>query len=204
MVANVMLKNLLCLFLLSFIGACAPQKPYEYEALVYKQPRQIKPFKLVDQYNVEVTEQDLKDQWVLIFLGYTSCPDICPMTMAKLNRVKQALPDALNLNVWLVSIDPQRDSAENLKQYIDYFNPKFRALSGPHKQLYPFVSGIGLMYAMTSAKDDNYYVDHSASVVLVNPQGAITAIFKPEFSPEAPPSINESIMIKELKLLTQA
>ncbi|WP_352260099.1 SCO family protein, partial [Psychrobacter sp. TB55-MNA-CIBAN-0194] len=85
------------------------------------------------------------------------------------------------LQVWFLSVDPKRDTPAKRKQYIDYFNPDFLAVSGEHKHLFPVVRELGLIYAISDSSESEYAVDHSASVAMVDQNGAVRAIFKPEF-----------------------
>ena len=103
------------------------------------------------------------------------------MTLAKLNNVYKNLQANYPLQVWFISVDPKRDIAQRRKEYIDYFNPDFLAVSGEHKDLFPFVRELGLIYAISDSDESDYAVDHSASVALVDGSGALRAIFKPEF-----------------------
>ncbi|WP_105253581.1 SCO family protein [Pseudoalteromonas sp. T1lg75] len=180
------------------LGCSKPE--LQVEALVYEQPRVINAFSLEDQHGQPVGVVDLQGQWDLLFLGYTSCPDVCPMTLAKLRQVDTQV-NRNDLNVWFVSVDPQRDTAAKRRQYITYFNPQYKAVSAPHKQLYPFVQNLGLMYAISEQQEGDYLVDHSASVVLVDPHGKIRAIFKPEFVAGSVPTINTEVMVRELKAI---
>ena len=151
-------------------------------SLYYQTPRTIKPFAMVDHQGTAFTNEQFIGKWSWVFFGYTSCPDVCPTTLQELNFVYDELK-AINENaqVLLVSVDPQRDTVEKLSQYIAYFNPEFKALTADHSVLFPFARNLGLMYAISDDKrDDNYLVDHSASIVLINPEGKIAAIFKPE------------------------
>jgi protein SCO1/2 len=183
---------------ISLLG-CGPKAPPNTHGLLYPEARQVKPFVLDDQFGQTVTEQALKGNWTLLFLGYTSCPDICPMTLAKLTQVEQQLNTAHSLAVWFVSVDPKRDTVDKRKLYIDYFNPSFKAVSGDHRNLFPFVRNLGLVYAMHDNGDgQSYLVDHSASVALVDPNGAVRAIFKPEFAKGKVPIINIKKMIEDL------
>lgn len=170
----------------------------EVDALVYEPAKVVKPFKLKNQHGSDVGVDDLKSQWDLLFLGYTSCPDVCPMTLAKLRQVEKKLAIE-DINVWFISVDPNRDTAQKRLQYINYFNPNYQAVSGPHKALYPFVQNLGLIYAVTEEQTGDYLVDHSASVALVDPHGKIRAIFKPEFKAGSVPTINTDAMIEDLK-----
>ena len=165
-------------------------------ALYYQQPREIQPFILQDHQGNNFTNQQLIDKWTLVFFGYTSCPDVCPTTMQTLNFIYDDLKktSANSAQILLVSVDPLRDSQDKLNQYISYFNNEFIALRANHGVLFPFARNLGLMYAIVTDNDDptkeNYLVDHSASIVLINPQGKISAIFKPEIAVGQVPSIN--------------
>lgn len=164
---------------LYFSGAFKP--PVAIEARVFEPARSIKPFELINQYGQPINNQLFNDKWTFIFLGFTHCPDICPTTLAKLaNSYKRLKQTADNSQVMFVSVDPNRDTSERLKEYTDYFNSEFIAASGEHKALYPFVRSIALLYSMTddTTKPD-YEVSHSGSIVLINPQGQLQAMFKP-------------------------
>lgn len=151
-------------------------------SLYYKTPRDIKPFQLVDHNNNAFANENLTGKWTWVFFGYTSCPDVCPTTLQEINFVYDELKSAAKeTQVLLVSVDPQRDSVEKLSQYIAYFNEEFIAVRGDHGQLFPFARNIGLMYAIVDdVEKESYLVDHSASLVLINPEGKIAAIFKPQ------------------------
>lgn len=189
----------LSILFISVLMGCGPKAPPETHGLLYQEARAVKPFILEDQFGKSVSEAYLKGQWTLLFLGYTSCPDICPMTLAKLTQVYQKLSDTYPVNIWFVSVDPKRDVADKRRQYIDYFNPSFTAVSAEHKQLFPFVRNLGLVYAIhDDGETENYTVDHSASVTLVDPSGAVRAIFKPEFAKGKVPIIDQSKIIEDL------
>ncbi|MCG7537785.1 SCO family protein [Pseudoalteromonas sp. OOF1S-7] len=191
----------LLFFMVMLFSGCQPAPKISEFAVHYEQPRMLKPFTLQDQHGMPVTAEQLKGQWSLLFLGYTHCPDVCPMTLAKLTNIAAQLESYQNLNVWFVAVDPQRDTQEKRKQYIDYFNPDFVAASAPHNILFPFVRDIGLIYAINSSDQPEYYVDHSASIALVNPQAQLEAIFKPEFKVGEVPVINEAQLIKDFKVI---
>jgi protein SCO1/2 len=166
-------------------------------ALYYKEPRLIKPFQLSDHHGQPFTKEQLNNKWSLVFFGYTSCPDICPTTLQNLSFIYDDLKAiAQNSQVLLVSVDPQRDSQEKLAKYIAYFNREFIALRAGHEVLFPFARNMGLMYAISEEGDD-YLVDHSASLVLVNPDGKIAAIFRPEQAIGDVPSINSDKLLSD-------
>lgn len=168
-------------------------------ALYYQQPREIKPFELTDHNGQLFSKEQLSNKWSLVFFGYTSCPDVCPTTLQNLGFIYDELKEiAANSQVLLVSVDPQRDTQEKLSQYIAYFNAEFIALRGGHEALFPFARNMGLMYAI-SGEEEDYLVDHSASIVLINPAGKITAIFKPEQAVGIVPSIDSDKLVSDYK-----
>jgi len=176
------------IYILGFVAAMTGAVAFNHfnklsppeHALYYQQPRAIKSFELTDHNGQAFTKDQLAGKWSLVFFGYTSCPDVCPTTLQSLNFIYDDLTAiASNTQVLLVSVDPQRDSQEKLSQYIAYFNPEFIALRAGHEVLFPFARNMGLMYAINGEGED-YLVDHSASLVLINPDGNIVAIFKPE------------------------
>lgn len=171
-------------------GQLNQKAPAEF-ALHYQQPRDIKPFQLTDHNGARFNNQSLQGNWSWVFFGYTSCPDVCPTTLQEMNFIYDDLKKVTaDTQVLLVSVDPQRDTQDKLASYIGYFNSEFKALFGDHGALFPFARNLGLMYAITEPDDqekDNhgqsgqsYLVDHSASLVLINPAGQVEAIFKPE------------------------
>lgn len=151
-------------------------------ALYYQKARQIKPFSLVSHQNKAFENEQLKGKWSWLFLGYTSCPDVCPTTLQELNFVYDELKEiSSNTQVILVSIDPKRDTTEKLASYIKYFNKEFIALTAGHEVLFPFARNLGLMYAINDELNGKpYTVDHSAAMILINPKGNIAAIFQPD------------------------
>jgi len=169
--------------------------PLPEHALYYQQPRGIKAFELSDHNGQAFTKSQLNGKWSLVFLGYTSCPDVCPTTLQNLNFIFDDLKAITKKSqILLVTADPQRDSQEKLAQYIAYFNKEFIALRAGHEVLFPFTRNLGLMYALNGSGND-YLVDHSASLVLINPAGEITAIFKPEQIIGKMPSIDSDTLL---------
>ena len=107
--------------------------------------------------------------------------------MAELNNIYpelQALNSVEPIRIVFVSVDPKRDSVERLAEYVSYFNEEFIALTGEYKTLFPFVRNLGMMYAIAESTDNpNYLVDHSASVVLIDPEARVIGRFKPKREP---------------------
>jgi len=174
-------------------------------ALFYQEPRTLNTFELTSHNNQAFTNEDLKGKWSWVFFGYTSCPDVCPTTLQEINFVYQDLKAiANNSQVLLVSVDPLRDNVDKLSQYIAYFNKEFIALRGGHEVLFPFARNVGLMYAIVDETDkDSYLVDHSASLVLINPDGNISAIFKPDHELGELPTIDGENLVTDFKKIVQ-
>ena len=152
---------------------------------LYPQARALPSFQLVDHNKQTFTAANLIGHWSLVFVGYTYCPDICPTTLAELKSVYpelQKIPSDFPIQIVLLSVDPKRDTPERLNEYINFFHPDFIAVSGEHSQLFPLVRAMGMMYSMSESTDKpNYLVDHSSSVVVVNPKAQVIGRFKPEF-----------------------
>jgi protein SCO1/2 len=152
---------------------------------LYPQVRALPDFQLVDHNNQTFTAENLMGHWSLVFVGYTFCPDICPTTMAELKAIYpelQKLSSDFPIQVVLLSVDPKRDTPERLNEYINFFHSDFIGVSGGHPQLFPLVRAMGMMYSMSQSTDNpNYLVDHSSSVVVVNPMAQVVGRFKPEF-----------------------
>lgn len=172
------------------------------------EPRVVKNFALTDAANQPVAVQQFYHQWTLVFVGYTSCPDICPMTMAMLSG---AYPDLQKLagkqpvQIWFVSVDPKRDTPAQLHSYMEYFaNPAIRAMTATHDQLYPFVRDLDLMYAIANDTSDDYRVDHSASIALIDPKGRLVASFKPDKAAAGmPPLVSREKLVADFAVLMQ-
>jgi protein SCO1/2 len=152
---------------------------------IYPQVRALPDFQLVDHNKQSFTPENLIGHWSLVFVGYTYCPDICPTTLAELKGIYpelQKIPSNFPIQVVLLSVDPKRDTPERLNEYINFFHPDFIAVSGEHAQLFPLVRAMGMMYSMSESTDKpNYLVDHSSSVVVVNPKAQVVGRFKPDF-----------------------
>ncbi len=181
-----------------------PQSPRFLQ--LYPEPRDIPAFSLTDQHGQALTKARLQGQWTLVFLGYTFCPDICPTTLAELNRIYGQLQQQTNgapVRVLFVSVDPKRDNSNRLKEYTGFFNPAFTAASAPHPQLFPFVKSLGMLYSMPGSTDAEYYsVDHSSSVVVLDPQVRMLGRFKPSLNDAGLPVVQGDHILADIGILT--
>jgi protein SCO1/2 len=155
---------------------------------VYDEPRSINEFTLIDHNGNTINSALLQDKWTLIFFGYTYCPDICPLTMATLNQFSGLLETsgeyAVDTQVLMVSVDPQRDSVEKLRDYVGYFNDDYLGLTGEYVEIFKFASQLNIAFAYTPGDDDEYLVSHSGEIALINPNGLFHGFFKLPHNPE--------------------
>jgi len=174
-------------------------------ALYYNEPRNINEFSLVDHHNQAFTPKQLHEKWSWIFFGYTSCPDVCPTTLQEMNFVYDDLKAVSEkTQVMLISIDPKRDTVDVLANYIQYFNKEFIALTAGHEILFPLSRDLGLMYAINDELDGKpYTVDHSASMILINPKGQISAIFQPNQVLGKLPTIEGGKLVSDFKKIVK-
>lgn len=133
--------------------------------------RSIQSFSLVDHNGRIFDKQNLLGKWSFVFFGYTRCPDVCPMTLQTLGRVADMLevPDN-DVQFIFVSVDPERDSSEHLKNYVGYFNNDFMAVSGEMRQLAGFSDALGAIFGKgDDAGPGSYIMSHSAQIFLISP-----------------------------------
>jgi len=154
-------------------------------AWMYNPPRAVAEFKLRDHSGRDFTHANLEGKWTFLFVGYTSCPDVCPTTMAMLAKLKKELAGTeaeSNVQVVLVSADPERDTSERLAQYVTYFDPQFIGVTGEFLDLQRFATNLSIAFTKVPGADPaNYLIDHSANIVLINPRGDYQGFFKSPF-----------------------
>jgi len=158
-------------------------------ASIYPQSPPIEPFALTDSDGRPFTHTDLRGNITLLFFGFTNCPDICPDTLAELAAAMDKL-DTMRVprtpEVVFVSVDPARDSGEAMRDYVEYFDPAFRAVTGDDEALDRLTSQVGVMYARGESDESGYYpVDHSGMVVIVDSQGRMIGRFPPGSNADA-------------------
>ena len=143
--------------------------------------RELGEFKLIDSFNNEFVPDDFKGRWNALFFGFTFCPDICPITLGMLSRIEKELGLVAEdkIKVFLVSVDPDRDTPEQLKIYLENFNDKFVGLTGGIDQIYNFATRVNAPFSpVINSEDPNYTVDHYGSIVVINPEGKYAGFFR--------------------------
>ncbi|WP_455366338.1 SCO family protein [Kaarinaea lacus] len=163
--------------------------PEELRGLLNKQPIPVPVFKLVDQQNQPFTEERLKGAWTFMFFGYTHCPDVCPTTLTELDNAANRLEDLQTpqrkIQYLFISVDPQRDTPELLRDYVSYFGAKFIAATGTNQDLKQLAKPLGIKFERGIGTENEYLVNHSSAMLLINPQARYYAKFRaPHYSEE--------------------
>lgn len=152
------------------------------QTVLYPQPRALPAFALDGGDGQRIDGAALQGRWTLVFLGFTHCPDICPTTLAQLARAEQQwadLPEARRPRILFVSADPERDTPQRTAEYARYFSPAALGATADHARLEAFARSLGLVYMKSDLGDGNYTVDHSSSIVLIDPQGRMAGLIRP-------------------------
>ena len=144
------------------------------------------PFQLIDQNGRAVSDRDFKGKPFLVFFGFTRCPDICPTTLFEMSEVLNRLgPDAERTAVLFISVDPERDTPEKLKDYISSFHPRIFGLTGTPEA----IAAVEMEYRVYAKKvplqGGDYTMDHTAVVYLMDKDGKFIAPFNLKRTPEA-------------------
>lgn len=141
--------------------------------ILLPQSRKLPDLMMTNQDGQPVQINEFKDKWTLLFFGYTYCPDICPTTLAQLRQIKSELPkDVLSrLRVVLISVDPARDTPQQLKQYLGYFDKDFVGLTGSVPDIQKLANGVSIPFIPADTSKPGYTVDHSGNLALLGPDG---------------------------------
>jgi protein SCO1/2 len=143
-------------------------------------PRNIGEFDLIDHHGNPFNPGRLEGQWTLVFFGFTHCPDICPTTMTFLNTFLESLEgtEAQDPQVVMVSVDPARDTVQQLADYMPYFNHDFIGVTGEFLDIHRFATKLNTPFRKVMDEDGSYQVDHSSNIVLINPRGDYHGFFR--------------------------
>ncbi|PAJ73450.1 hypothetical protein CJF42_15825 [Pseudoalteromonas sp. NBT06-2] len=124
-----------------------------------------------------VSTDAFKNHWTLLALGYTQCPDICPMTLLKLDNVLSNIPIDERPKIAFLSIDIAPENIEKLNDYMEYFNKDFIGLSTTKAQLGDFFSSLGASYSIKKSESGSLDIEHSSSIFLISPDKNYVANF---------------------------
>ena len=168
--------------------AFAPSVPELSAAVLYPSPREVPDFRLQRADGNALTHADWKGRWTVAFFGYTNCPDVCPTTLATFKQVFAKLEadgSADKVRFDFISVDPARDTPEQLTRYVGYFDKDFVAATGSDEELTRLTRALGLIYSRETNGNGDYAVDHSASAVIIDPSGREVGLFRPPFDAKA-------------------
>jgi protein SCO1/2 len=143
------------------------------------------PFSLVDQTGKAVTEGDLKGKPSLMFFGFTHCPDICPTALFEMTQLYKALgSDGDKVHAYFVTVDPERDTPDILKEYLSSFDPRLRGLTGDPAAVAAMEKAYRVYSKKIPLENGGYTMDHTALVYLMDKQGRFIAPFNLKRKPE--------------------
>jgi len=143
------------------------------------------PFQLTDQSGQTVTEKNMLGHPTLIFFGFTHCPDVCPTSLFEMSQVLKALgKDADRVNAYFISVDPERDTTEAMKDYLSSFDPHLTGLTGTPDQVAKVISAYRVYAKKVPLKDGDYTMDHTALIYLMDRDGKFVSPFNLKRTPE--------------------
>lgn len=168
------------------LTACSPDKP-AFRGVDITGAEYAKDFALPDQHGQVRSIKDFAGKAVVVFFGYTQCPDVCPTTLQELQQVKRLLgADGDRLQAVFVTVDPERDTAELLKAYMESFDPSFVALRPGPEQLQALLKDFKIYAKKVDGKTaTSYTMDHSAQSYIYDPQGRLRLYSRYGSGPQA-------------------
>lgn len=143
------------------------------------------PFQLTDQSGQTVTEKNLLGKPTIIFFGFTHCPDVCPTSLFEMSEVLRAMgPDAGKVNAYFISVDPDRDTASVMKDYLSSFDPNLKGLTGTPDEIAKVTMAYRVYAKKVLLKDGDYTMDHTALIYLMDRNGKFVRPFDLKRRPE--------------------
>ena len=157
---------------------------------LFPDPKPLTAFVLTDQKNRVFDLASLKGKWSFLFFGFTHCPDVCPTTLAVLARARDNIAKntvgAEDIQFVFISVDPNRDTASKLRQYVEYFDTTFLGVTGDNAQIANLAGQLGAAYQVAITPGmENYPVYHSTAVFLLDPRARYHAVFTPPLDADA-------------------
>lgn len=153
--------------------------------VIFDQPRSFEDFSFMDHRGQVFDQENLEGKWTMIFPGFTFCPDICPITMSLLAETWELLDERPrnDLQVVMMTVDPNRDTSERLAQYVPYFNESFVGITADIGKTLWVAQQLNIAMSVVNPETagDFYTVDHSGNIILINPRGHYAGYFKPPF-----------------------
>ncbi len=154
-------------------------RPHTFHGTVIQSPETSYDFKLTGA-NGDVSLSDYRGKLVLVYFGYTFCPDICPATLANVGQALRKLGDdkASQIQTIMISLDPERDTPEKLAGYVAHFHPSFIGITGSNEKLAEVTSLYGIFYEKSKGSTaENYLIDHTATLLVIDREGYLKLVF---------------------------
>jgi protein SCO1/2 len=185
------------LLLPTALTGCSPKSP-AFQSIDITGANYARDFRLPDAYGQERSLQDFRGKLVVVFFGFTQCPDVCPTALSELSEVKRQLgADGDKLQGVFITVDPERDTPEVLKAYVGNFDPGFVALRGSPEQLAQVAQDFKVYFKKVEGKTPSTYtMDHSAASFVYDTQGRLRLYVRPGAGPK--------VLLEDLKLLLKA
>jgi protein SCO1/2 len=143
------------------------------------------PFQLTDQSGATVTEKNLQGKPSIVFFGFTHCPDVCPTALFEMSEILRAMgKDADRVNAYFISVDPERDNATAMKDYLSSFDPHLKGLTGDPEAIAKVLSAYRVYAKKVPLKDGDYTMDHTALTYLMDRDGKFVAPFNLNRKPD--------------------
>ncbi|GGK04218.1 SCO family protein [Luteimonas terricola] len=175
-----------------FGGDAAPAGPELETVRLFPQPRELPPFALQQSDGTQLVPGELHGHWTLVFLGFTHCPDVCPTTLAELAQAQkqwEPLPEAQRPRVLFVSVDPERDSPDRIGEYAAFFHRDTLAATADIPALEAFARSLSMVFMKVPLGDgapaDQYTIDHSSALALLDPEGRMAGVVQGPLDPAA-------------------
>lgn len=167
-------RGLGLLLLVAAGAACAPEQP-EFYGTVRPEGGPVEDFTLTDQDGRPFRLADHRGKVVLLFFGYAHCPDVCPVTLSNWARVEKALGAEEDVEFVFVTVDPERDTIERLREHLEIFSENFRGLTGTEEQMTPVYERFGIFHERVPLSDSamSYIVDHTTLMLVLDREGRV-------------------------------
>lgn len=168
---------------------------------IFQIPHNIEPFHLVTSDQKPFTNLNLEGRWSVLFFGFTQCPQMCPTTLSVLNDAYKRLAEKKKVplpQIVFISVDPSRDTPDVIKKYIGSFNQAFLGATGSQDEIKRLTASLNILYMKVKNPQDtdpmSYQIDHSGTLLFVNPEGKLLALFS---GPHEADSLADSISLIE-------
>jgi protein SCO1/2 len=174
--------------LVALLAGCTGRESYTYKGGELDPPQAAAAIDLTDQFGEPFALDRVEGEVALVYFGYTTCPDLCPTTLADFMTVKEELgEEAASVNFIMVTVDPERDTADRLKEYLGFFDPDFIGLWGDEAQTEAVKAGYGVVATKVEYPESatGYLVDHTSLIYVIDREGRLRLTYPYGFDPQS-------------------